>query len=120
MRGVCVCDEPKAPECTAAVDCVLGTKWRPRWCDPLLEGSVAGRTPFLASSPTPLPVRTRRQVLKPSQDREDASMRGDAVVVGEKLGPPGTPTVLFYASYGTVDESSALKVRSGGAKENVI
>ena len=43
----------------------------------------------------------------PSQDREDPSMRGDAFVVGEKAGPPGTPTVLFYASYGTVDESKS-------------
>ncbi|CAM9782219.1 unnamed protein product [Scytosiphon promiscuus] len=45
------------------------------------------------------------KVIKPSQDREDASMRGDSLVVGEKPGPPGTPTVLFYASYATVDES---------------
>eukprot|EP00903_Cladosiphon_okamuranus_P014515 g13464.t1 len=47
------------------------------------------------------------KVVKPSGDREDASMRGDAFVVGEKAAPPGTPTVLFYASYGTVDESKA-------------
>ncbi|CAM9392875.1 unnamed protein product, partial [Ectocarpus sp. 13 AM-2016] len=45
-------------------------------------------------------------VVEPSQGREDASMRGDPIVVGEKAGPPGSPTVLFYASYGTVDESS--------------
>ncbi|CAN0393279.1 unnamed protein product [Ectocarpus fasciculatus] len=46
------------------------------------------------------------KVVEPSQGREDASMRGDPIVVGEKAGPPGSPTVLFYASYGTVDESS--------------
>ncbi|CAN0564677.1 unnamed protein product, partial [Ectocarpus sp. 12 AP-2014] len=46
------------------------------------------------------------KVVEPSQGREDASMRGDPIVVGEKAGPPGSPTVLFYASYGTVDDSS--------------
>lgn len=55
-------------------------------------------------------------MVKPSGDREDASMRGDAFVVGEKAGPPGTPTVLFYASYGTVDESQVRERRRGGGE----
>lgn len=58
------------------------------------------------------------QVVTPSQDREDPSMRGDAFVVGEKAGPPGTPTVLLYASYGTVDESKVCeRERERGGRE---
>eukprot|EP00752_Nemacystus_decipiens_P011823 g10491.t1 len=57
------------------------------------------------------------KVVKPSGAREDASMSGDPFVVGEKAGGPGTPTVLFYASYGTVDESKAVNppASQGGA-----
>ena len=71
---------------------------------------------FSPLSPTLFPLLLS-QVVKPSSEREDASMRGDALVVGEKAGPPGTPTVLFYASYGTVDESKVRGFRgfqSGG------
>ncbi|CAN0350361.1 unnamed protein product [Ascophyllum nodosum] len=46
------------------------------------------------------------KIVKPSEDREDPSMHGSPFVVGEKPGPPGTPLVLFYSSYGTMDESS--------------
>ncbi|CAN0146072.1 unnamed protein product, partial [Ectocarpus sp. 12 AP-2014] len=53
-------------------------------------------------------------VVEPSQGREDASMRGDPIVVGEKAGPPGSPTLLFYSSFGTVDESSEVGAGGGG------
>ncbi|CAM9262593.1 unnamed protein product [Phaeothamnion confervicola] len=41
------------------------------------------------------------RILTPSHDKVDPSGRRAPFVVGEKLGPPGGPTVLIYATYGT-------------------